>query len=164
MKCTYMVNCEGEPVASYEWPWGDKGLACSRCLGLIRQLEQNLKRQCSIVAIQSGAPAPIERQERIDYQARILALTAECDEAKTRGLELYRSVESLQNQVKLERAKLASVTASLEMAVTQNDALRVENGELRQSAARENDELQRLRALVTLPTEPAEPTQFPEDG
>jgi hypothetical protein len=92
----------------------------------------------------------MERAERIELRATIATLECEVDEARQRGMELYRSVEKLQRQLELELSKQSSLSASLERAEQRVEELRIELGELRRTAAAENDELQRLRAIVRI--------------
>lgn len=156
MKCTFREGCENTPIAQYVWPWGENGLCCADCQVVLGQKSEQLKRQVQITPLAVGAPPPMERAERIELNAKILTLEAEVSEARDRGLDLYRQVERLQEQVILETSKCASVAASLERALVQIDELRAENGRLREVAATENDELQRLRALVPRPPETLE--------
>jgi hypothetical protein len=157
----------GTPVATYVWPWGETGVCDAEGQIILGQKARALKRQVVVTPLVPGAPPPIERAERIETQAKILALELECDEAKSRGLDLYHDIERLQEQLRLETAKCQSVSASLERAILEVDQLRVENGKLRQQAARENDELQRLRAFVSpSPTQPppALGSPLPDEG
>lgn len=147
MKC-YVEGCDHPPVASYTWPWGETGLVCALHHVNLRQMEKNLKRQVTITPLQPGEPTPITRDERIASKARTLALEEECEELRKRGMELYRQHEALKEQLRVALANTAAVDAELRHAVHERDQLRELLGEAERAAARENDELQQLRALV----------------
>lgn len=147
MNC-YVEGCTNPPVASFTWPWGESGLVCSHHAITIRQKEANLKRQALMVPIQPGEPTPITRDERIASKARTLALEEECEELRKRGMDLYRAHEQLKDQLRVALANTAAVDAELRHAVHERDQLRELLGEAERAAARENDELQQLRALV----------------
>lgn len=148
MSRCFVDGCTNTPVASYTWPWGETGLVCATHTVNLRQMEKNLKRQVTITPLQPGEPTPITRDERIASKARIMALEEELDEARSRGMDLYRQHEDLQRKLKVALAQTAAVDAELKSVVEERDDLRRLLGEAQLAAARENDELQQLRALV----------------
>jgi DNA repair exonuclease SbcCD ATPase subunit len=150
-KCTVEphTDCQDPVVATYQWPWGESGLTCAKHQTVLAQRAAQLKRSVVIAPLEPGNPTPLDRTERTAFHAQILALQEECDELKKRGLELYRANESLQDMIRTEQAKRASLEASLGLAHEELAGLRVRNGELEVAAARENAELQQLRALVS---------------
>lgn len=147
MPC-YVDGCTNTPTASFTWPWSESGLVCAEHTVLLRQKAAQLKRDVLIVPLQPGEPTPITRDERIASKARIMALEEELDEAKRRGMDLYRQHEELQRRLKVALAQTAAVDAELRSIVEERDSLRRLLGEAERAAARENDELQQLRALV----------------
>jgi len=153
--CTFDPECGKTAIVSYTWPWGESGLACPAHQVVVHQRAEQLKREVHVVSLQPGAERPVTRDERIQTKARILTLEAELEEAKVRGMELYRSNESLQALIKVEQAKRAELEAQLAGANRALEEAQVANGHLLRQAADENSELQQLRALVTQPTPPA---------
>lgn len=160
--CTADPECGQTAIASYVWPWGESGVCCARHQVILQQKAQQLKRSVQLTALQPGAERPVTRDERIQARARIMTLEAELEDAKGRGMELYRANEQLQTQLKVEWAKRAEMEAQLSDARRLLEAAQVENGKLRNQAAEENDELQRLRALVPRTPPPAPLTDAPE--
>ena len=142
------THCEKEATASYVWDWGETGLACPEHQVILRQQAARLHRGVSISPLQPGAPTPITRDERIASKARIMALEEEIAECQARGLELYRAHEAVQAQLRTETAKRTALELELQTQRARVDELLEQVGLARQDAARENDELQRLRALV----------------
>lgn len=148
--CT--VDDCGEPaIASYVWAWGESGVCCARHQVILRQKAGQLKQSLQVTPLQPGAPAEETRDERIAKQAKLLTLEEELSEARDRGMQLYRQVESLQQQGRVQTLKIQEMEAQLRDLGNQLEKARIANGELRQQAARENDELQQLRALAKAP-------------
>jgi hypothetical protein len=147
-QCFY-EGCKETPVATYVWPWGETGLTCAQHQIVLRQKASQLNRDVVITPMQPGAPTPMTRDERITSQARILTLEAELEEARTRGVEMYRSNEQLTAQLRVEQAKTAELDAALTAATNRYDELVAMTGELRAELAEAVDELGKLRAVVT---------------
>lgn len=140
--------CKELATATYVWPWGKSGTCCPRHQVILQQRAHSLKRQITFTALNPGAqPAPT-RDERIQFRAKVGVLEAELSEARERGMQLYRGHEALQAQLRVALLSKQELEAQLADAHAQLERMRVENGELREAAARENDELQQLRAFV----------------
>jgi uncharacterized phage infection (PIP) family protein YhgE len=147
MKC-FVDGCEHPPVAEFVWPWGETGLVCAHHRIILAQKSKRLNRDVVITPLQSGTPAPLTRDERIASKARIMTLEEELDEAKSRGMDLYRQLEELKAQLVRANRNAKAADEELKALLDERDSLRQLLGEAQLAAARENDELQQLRALV----------------
>jgi len=159
--CTVEEGCPEPAIAQYVWPWGESGMCCARHQVILRQKSQQLKRDLQLIALRPGADQPVTRGERIQAQATILALQAEVDEGRQRGLELYRQTVELQSQVTTLRAQRAELEAQLGTARLDLEEARTRAGTLQQKLGQENAELLQLRALVP-PAHPEEPAPTTE--
>lgn len=105
MQCSF-PECPNEASVSYSWPWGEDGCACDLHRVVLTQRSIRLKRQVAITVLQPGAPRPIGRDERIAYEARILAMGAELDEVRGRSLTIQQAHAELARQAKTDKAAL----------------------------------------------------------
>lgn len=154
--CTVEAGCPESPVATYTWPWGEHGLCCVRHQVILAQKAQQLRQQVHIVPLRPGEPTPMAHDERVNLNAQILSLRAELEEARTRGLDLYHDVETLQAQVRTLTAQKAALDGENKTAATRNSELLAQVASIRSQAAKYSEELQRLQALVKreTPTSP----------
>jgi septal ring factor EnvC (AmiA/AmiB activator) len=158
-QCTVDANCQNAPTHTYTWPWGEEGLVCSAHMIILKQIEKNTQQPCVIVPLQTRAPDPMTRDERIALTAKSMALEAELDEAKTRGMQLYRELQEQASTNKTLLAKVAVLEAQQAVLEAQLVDAEAEKQELRTAAARENAELQQLRAIAKVPTAPTREQQ-----
>lgn len=141
-------NC-GEPaVFAYAWEWGEQGLCCSKHHFELNQAAGQLNRSIQCTPLAAGIAAPLERPERVQLMAKALAAEAELEEAKSRGLELYRQNTSLTQQVQALTTRNRESDAQLRDAKVGFTDMRAELERRQAEAANIHDELSRLRALV----------------
>lgn len=140
-------GCKKPAVYAFAWEWGEKGVCCEEHRFTLNQTSQHLSRSVHFAPLQSAVNPPITRDERIQLHAKNLTLEAELEDAKTRGLDLYRentkltsSVQSLTVQKRELEAQVRDAAAtieSLQSAAVKRDS---EHGDL-------VDEVTRLRTL-----------------
>lgn len=121
----------------YLWDWGEKGLACSKHATLLQQTATQLQRTISLHPLQAAAPAPLERDERTKLKAATLVVEEELQEAKARGLDLYRVNTQLVGDVQLHQVRAAELEA-------QNKDLRAEVERLKGDVANRDSEAAKL--------------------
>jgi hypothetical protein len=146
-------GCDQPAVFSYRWEWGATGKCCSMHAALLQQTATTLQRSIALHPLLKAGPAPLLRDERIQLTARALTLEAELDEAKSRGLEVYRRNGDLQVQLNTAvvkerelKAQLSDAAQTLSRVQAERDSLNQRNGELLV-------ELDRLRSLETFVAE-----------
>lgn len=152
------VKCDQEGCAelatlAYRWDWGATGVCCSTHGALLQQAAGNLQRGIVVHPLAQAAPLPLLRDERIQLIATQLVTEAELNEARSRGLELYRKNGDLQVQLNTavvrERELKAQLKDANEKLATSEQLLDLtdkENGRLLV-------ELERLRSLETFVAE-----------
>jgi len=145
--CTAQEGCTNEAVATFTWPWGDNGVVCQQHQVLLHQQAHNLKRQVFVTPMQPGAPTPVTREERIAAHATALALTEENAELRQVNQDLYSKLQTVQQSLSTELAKVAALDASLKERTEQLAASRAEVGAARQAAADAGEEARVLRGL-----------------
>lgn len=159
-KCT---QCDEPATFAYQWDWGEKGVVCSTHATLLQQTAGQLSRTVQITPLVPAAGAPLQRDERTQLKAAALVLEEELEEAKSRGLDLYRQVQELTRTnhgltVREREAKAQLKDRELEVINLQGklEERDAEHGEL-------VAEIERLRALEKLvtPTPPFEPAPEP---
>lgn len=145
------ASCDKDAVFAYRWEWGESGVVCAEHAALLQQAAVPLNRSIVIHPIQQAAPAPIGRDERIQLTARALVLEAELEDAKTRGLDLYRRNGNLQVrlntaiiQAREKDAQLADARLTVEKARADLSEVDRRNGEM----LVELDRLRNLEAFV----------------
>jgi|SRR3982750_926910 len=152
------LDCEETATHAYTWEWGQSGYVCAKHAALLGQRAANLNRTVSVHPIQMAGPQPLQRDERIALRVKAEVLSAELEEAKGRGLELYRANVDLSKQVQTLTLRAREASAQMEAAggkaaelqakLDQRDA---EHGEL-------VDELERLRTLAKFVDEQTQPS------
>lgn len=108
-------SCGAEARFAFVWAWGDSGVCCERCRFVMGQQSARLGRGVTITPLDPGAPKPVTRDERIGYQARVLALETELQELQGRGMTLSEGVNELQRQLRTALAQKASVESELQV-------------------------------------------------
>lgn len=142
--------CTAAASFAYQWDWGEKGICCSLHATLLQQVAGTLNRQVMTHPLLPSTPAPLTRSERVQLQATQIVLNEELEDAKARGLELYRANGELVRQNNLLTVREREAVAQL------NDV----KGELAfvrdQLSAREQEhanlvmEVERLRTVEAL--------------
>jgi len=142
------LDCTELATHSYTWEWGTSGHVCQTHAPLLAQKAESLGRKVSVSPLQRPPAKPMLRDERTRLTAQALVLNEELEEAKGRGLELYRENVELVKQVQMMSvrareadAQLSDLQAKLADKQRQLDARDAEHGEL-------VDELTRLRTIA----------------
>lgn len=113
MKCSF-EGCTGEAQFGYVWAWGDSGVCCERHRFILGQQAQRLGRAVTITSLDPGAPKPTTRDERVGYQARILALEEELQDVHARGLTLHEHATELGRQMRILTAQNQTLESELQ--------------------------------------------------
>ena len=152
--------CSKDPsqkaVFSFFWDWGESGVVCAEQAALLQQAAPQLGRTVQLVPLAPSGPVTPTRDERIAWHAKEKTLELELDDAKAKGLELYRNNEALRAENRLhvtrkaqadaERDQLRDEVAALGGKV---DALERENADLL-------NKLERAQALAAFAPRGAE--------
>lgn len=145
-------DCEAEATQGYLWAWGEKGVCCSLHSTLLQQVAGTIDRTVTLHPLQRATPAPLLRDERIRLQALSLTLEAELEEAKSRGLELYRINEQLRGENRLLKVREAEAGAQLQDAHAYLEELRETLQQREAESANlvmENERLKTLEAFTS---------------
>ena len=149
------TSCDKPAVAHYAWDWGLTGVCCGIHMALAAQKQESLSRRVTFAPLIAAGPAPLMRDERVRLTAEAMVLREELDEAKARGLDLYREnvkitgqVQSLTVRGRERDAQLADARAEIELLKEELAKRDSEHGDLA-------DEVDRLRTLERF----VEPTQ-----
>jgi NTP pyrophosphatase (non-canonical NTP hydrolase) len=155
MKCTH-EGCDKEAVYTYAWPWGGRGACCEGHRVHVTQIAEQTgyPNQVSFSTIDPDRKPPVERDERVQYQARILVLEQECVEVKAHAGELNLKAENLANELRKTMGRVVALEQSLALANENFDQVVRERDEARASNADLASENAKLRLLAPLP--PAE--------
>jgi len=145
------TDCKERATHSYTWEWGASGVCCAKHQMVLAQTAASLQRQIHFSPINDGAAPPLQREERVKLRAEALVLGEELEEAKLRGLELYRQNTQLISQVQSLTVRAREQEAQLRDAVKARDDLDLRVASLESENATLHDELGRLRVLVDLP-------------
>src|SRR6186713_2027563 len=86
-------GCSNPANATYAFDWGENGICCSTHQFLLKQTADQIFRGVQFLPLANLPPAPMARDERARLKGETYALTEELEEAKGRGLELYRQIE-----------------------------------------------------------------------
>src|SRR5262245_14032018 len=157
------TTCGKPATVAYTWEWGESGMACPEHAATLQQNAGNLNRTVTVVPLPAQGPTPLTRDERIKYNATILALEAEIEDLKSRGLELVRSNEDLAKQAQLFSMREREKTAYLEDAQAEVKQLSARLEEVETELADAVTEVERLRSIVKF-TPGAQPPQQPPAG
>lgn len=112
--------CSKDPTKiathSYSWSWGESGVACNEEIAKLQVLAPQLAPHTLAVApLPSDVPLPPARDERIAWYAKEKTLELELEEAKGRGLELWRNNEELRRQNRLHEVRKAEADLEREL-------------------------------------------------
>ena len=146
----------GQPAEfSYIWPWGESGVACTKCAAVLHQTAANLGRTVAVSALAQMAPTPMSRDERTAMHAKVLAAEDELGLAKDRNRELYNANQQLANEARRMSANIDELKSQLADARSELDAGVEEKGRLRRELADKTEELMRLQTLLHAPHVPS---------
>lgn len=146
-------GCTEAAVFSYRWEWGATGVACATCAALLQQTSTALNRSIALHPIVRSAPEPLLRDERIQLVAKHMVLEAELEEARSRGLEVYRKNGDLQVQLNTAIVKERELKAQVKDLQLQLDQVEARHAKVDAENGRLLVELDRLRALETFVAE-----------
>jgi cell division protein FtsB len=150
------VPCTKPAVWGYLWDWGEQGVCCAEHGTALKQLEPSLERKVTLSPLQKAAPAPLTRDERTLLIAGKLSAEAELDEAKVRGLDLYRENVKLTAQVQSHTVRGREREAQLQQAQRDVAQLREDLAVKDAEHAELVDEVTRLRTLAKFVDAPDE--------
>lgn len=139
-------GCKNAATFAYCFDWGEKGKCCSEHATLLQQTAQNISRGITLMPL-AQVPTPMTRDERIGHHARVLVLEEELQQAKDRGLELYRANQQLLADKQLLQLRDREARVQLEEAHKANARLRDEVEKRDAENARLVDENERLKPL-----------------
>jgi hypothetical protein len=144
-------DCKEIAKFSYTWEWGESGKCCPTHQFVLNQTAGNIERKIQFVPLDSGIAAPMQRDERIAFNARVLTLEAELSEGQTRGLELYNQNVQLTQQVQALTVGKRELEAQLRDARTELAAMAQELQKRMAQVGELGDEAGRLRVLIQRP-------------
>lgn len=157
-------GCPNAAVQAYQFPWGEKGVCCATHGFLLNQAAEQINRSVQLTPLVAPGPEPLLRPERVRLTAEVLVLKEELEDAKTRGLDLYRNngeltrqVQSLTVQQREAKAQLTDQAKEITQLRGQLEEARAENGELVL-------EVERLRTLEAFTNPPQNPGGNVVDG
>lgn len=143
-------QCTEPASSSYLFDWGQGGQCCGKHQFLLKQVADQISRNVVFAPLATAAPVPMARDERTRLKGEVYAVTEELEEAKQRGLDLYRQNERLIQQVQSltvrgreTELQLRDAANELEKAKSELERRDAEHGNL-------VDEVERLRTLVKL--------------
>src|SRR5262245_11890217 len=149
--------CKEQATHTYVWEWGETGVFCSTHQIVLQQTADNLQRRITFAPISSLATPPLQREERVRLRAEALVLGEELEEAKTRGLDLYRQNTALIAQVQSLTVREREAQAQRKDAVIAAEKAEVQLHDLQAENATLADELGRLRVLIDVGSPPQGP-------
>lgn len=155
-------QCTEPATHSYTWEWGTSGTCCARHQMTLQQTAGNLGRTVNFGVVSDGATPPLQREERVKLRAEALVLAEELAEAKARGLDMYRQIGLLTQQVQSLTVRCREAEAQRKDALSERDAMDQRLEKLESENAELSDELGRLRVLVELPPEKSKAVATPQ--
>lgn len=151
MKCT-QEGCEKEAEFTYVWPWGGTAACCDQHRYHVGQLAEQLGYATPAMApVDPHKVKPVERDERVQYQARIFVLENEVTEVKAFAGELNLRAENLAVEVRRATARCVGLEQSLSHANESYDDVVKERDAALASNADMAAEIGRLKLLAPLP-------------
>jgi|SRR6186713_188997 len=143
-------GCSNPANATYAFDWGENGICCSTHQFLLKQTADQIFRGVQFLPLANLPPAPMARDERARLKGETYALTEELEEAKGRGLELYRQNEQLMLQLQASTTRGRETELQLRDATREIERLQVELQSRDAEHGGMVDELTRLRTLAKL--------------
>jgi len=145
---TRPIVCGRPAVFAHTWDWGESGRCCSEHQFVLNQTAEQLNRRVGFTPLDAGIAPAIERDERIQFNAKILTLEDEAVVARKRGAELYQTNTKLAEEGRLLMARNNELGKRLDEA--QAHILEVEEREAKLLSERAElvEEVERLRAFL----------------
>lgn len=143
MNCS-CEGCADKAVYSFVWAWGHHGVCCERHRFIMTQQSQRLNRALTITLLEPGAPEAVTRDERVTYNARILALQEELNELRGRASTVSESHAELTRQLRTVTAQKALLEGDLQEHRERVASLTESLASGEQWAAKARSELERL--------------------
>jgi len=140
-------GCGETAVFMYSWDWGKQGVCCARHAQLAQQVAGQISRNVLLSPLRPPEAAPMLRDERTQLTAKALVLESELDEAKGRGLELYRANVQLTQQVQTLTIRERELNAQLKDRDARIGHLEGQLEERDTEHAELTEEIGRLRTL-----------------
>ena len=134
-------------------------MCCALHAMLKQQVATQIERTITFHPLAPATPAPITRDERTRLKAESLVLAEELEEAKSRGLELYRVNDQLRGENRLLSVREAEAHAQLKDAQGQLEEARVALEKLNAENANLVQELERAKTLAAFTAPPHEPPE-----
>ena len=144
-------ECTETASVAYVWAWGEQGTACPRHQVIRAQQSQQLDRAITFTPLNAGIQPPIERHERLAYNAQILTLQEELDDCKKRGLEMYQSNQKLLDEGRLQFHRNGQLTREKAELADRLSTTESERDEAVAGWAEARDSLDRLSAFIETP-------------
>lgn len=144
------INPSREADFHFQWSWGESGYCAADERGALEQTRENLGPSVSLTfaPLQKG-PKPIELEERVNYEARIIAQSKEIESQKQISASLYEKNTTLQSELRHAVLQKANVSTELE-ALKETHATTLEQlAVAEKQMASDAEELRQLRAIVS---------------
>lgn len=151
-------QCSHQATHAYLWDWGETGTCCPEHITVLKQISETLGRGVTFTPLDPHAPRVMQRDERVQLNARILAAESELADAKTRGLEMHQQLAQIAQQAQAATLRLSATQSELSDARTRIDQLETELLKTAGRAAELQDERNRLSHIVD-----AKPSQRAQD-
>lgn len=154
MKCTH-EGCDKEAVCTYNWPWGGRGACCEEHRTHVNQIAEQTgyPNQVYFSVIDPDKKPPVEREERVQFQARILTLELEVNDVKAYAGKLNVRAENLADEVRRATARCVALEQSVAHASENLETVIAERDEARRTNADLASEVARLKLLAPLSQE-----------
>ena len=141
-------GCNGQALYSYVWDWGESGVCCESLRFILNQKAARLNRRCTITPLDPGAPSPITRDERVVYNARILALQDELTETQARALTVSEAHREVCAQLQTTVSQYEILRSELEGHRTREAALAQALTDAEKAQTTAQAEVERLTARL----------------
>lgn len=141
-------ECTETASVAYIWSWGEQGTACPRHQVIRQQQSEQLSQTITFTPLNAGIQPPIERHERLAYNAQILTLEEELSDCKKRGLEMYQSNQKLLDEGRLQFARNGQLKRDLEAKTAELEGAEQTRDRALADLADARDSLDRLSAFI----------------
>lgn len=155
--CDRDPKCGESAVYSYMWDWGEKGVCCALHAQLAQQVASQISRGVVLSPLRAPEAEPMQRDERTRLKAHALVVEEELNEAKGRGLELYRANVDLTLQVQTLKVREREMNAQLKDRDARIAHLEGQLSERDAEHAELTEEIGRLRTLEAFVRPPEVP-------
>lgn len=141
---------------AYFWDWGESGFVCAEQAAILQQQAPQLGRTVQITPLPPTGPVEPTRDERIGWFALQKTLELELEDAKSKGLELWRNNEQLRKENQLHVTRKASADLEREQLLETIGKLEQANAELGRENAELLNKLERAQTLAAFAPRGAE--------